>query len=66
MKVNYFDIIIQCQRSILIYKDKPRPYIQYYLGAPIKTEKKMWCLDTETILSYLSYAKVFQVYESYR
>ena len=65
--MNYFDILTQGQKATLIYKDKPRPYVQYYFGAPIITEEKEWSLDTEAIFLFcLSYVNVFQVYDSYR
>lgn len=60
-------VITQGQKVTLIYQEKPRPYIHYYLGIPGITEKKIQCLDIETIiLSFLSYVNVFQVYDSYR
>lgn len=65
--MNYFDILTQGQKVTLIYKDKPRPYVQYYFGTPIITEKKVWCLGTEAILFFcLSYINAFLVYDSYR
>lgn len=60
-------VITQGQNVTLIYQEKPGAYAHYYLGIPGITEKKIQCLDIETIILYfLSYVNVFQVYDSYR